>query len=80
MSATKPTANQAFARTTVAKRLTCPKCVRQNALSGHYELVAESGVLAGVRVEGSARECRYCGHVVGIRNHVPFGHKPDEGP
>lgn len=69
------TANQREARKTVAKRLTCPSCERKNALSSRYELVAESGPLAGVRVEGSARECRYCGHVVGIRNHVPFGRR-----
>ena len=67
------TANQREARKTIARKLTCPKCQRQNALGGRYELTAETGVLAGVRVEGHARECRYCGHVVGVRNHEPFG-------
>lgn len=69
MSAKKPTANQRAARATVANgKLRCPNCGRGAALSARYELVDGIG-----RRVGSARECRYCGHEVGVRHGESFG-------
>ena len=47
-----------------ARSLRCPRCERQNALS------------AQIRMDDGwkARECRYCGHAVGIIDGKTFGY------
>lgn len=69
MSAKVPTANQRAALASLADKLKCPRCLRRHALSSRYELRGPDGV----KRIGSARQCRYCGHVVGIRDGEPFG-------
>lgn len=63
------TANQRDAKRRTAEKRRCPRCQRRAALSTRYELRNA----ADTRRVGSARECNYCGHEVGIRDGVPFG-------
>jgi hypothetical protein len=63
------TANQRDAKVRTAEKRKCPRCLRKAALSSRYELRND----IGTRRIGSARECNYCGHEVGIRHGEPFG-------
>jgi len=60
-----------------ATRRRCPSCGRGAALSERFEvwggdLPDEPEPTVPKRI-GSARKCRYCGHLVGIRNGESFG-------
>jgi Zn ribbon nucleic-acid-binding protein len=61
--------SQIAAKIRGAKRRECPACKRRNALSARHDLWnPDRG-----EVVGHVRECRWCGHEVGMQDGIPFG-------